>query len=71
MLGKETLRNARLEPARHYLLHSELQLNETAFLLGYTDASSFFRAFQHREGKPPGHWRAQNKHSVKIRRANK
>jgi hypothetical protein len=36
---------ARRELARHYLLHSSLELNETAYLLGYEDANSFFRAF--------------------------
>ena len=29
----------------HYLLDTKLELNEAAFLLGYEDASSFFRAF--------------------------
>jgi transcriptional regulator GlxA family with amidase domain len=35
----------RRELAQHYLLHSSLELNETAYLLGYEDANSFFRAF--------------------------
>ena len=50
---------ARRELARHYLLHSALELNETAYLLGFEDAHSFFRAFQKWEGRPPGEWRAR------------
>ncbi len=49
---------ARRELARHYLQHSSLELNETAYLLGYEDANSFFRAFQRWEGTSPGEWRA-------------
>src|SRR6266850_6248207 len=52
------LDEARRELARHYLLHSTRELNETAYLLGYEDANSFFRAFHHWEGTTPGHWRA-------------
>ena len=45
------------ELARHYLLHSSRELNETAYLLGYEDANSFFRAFHHWEGTSPAQWR--------------
>lgn len=51
------LETARRELARHYLLHSSLDLTETAYVLGYEDASSFFRAFQQWEGDSPGRWR--------------
>lgn len=51
------LDEARRELARHYLLHSSRELNETAYLLGYEDANSFFRAFHHWEGTTPGQWR--------------
>jgi len=50
------LDEARRELARHYLLHSSRELNETAYLLGYEDANSFFRAFHHWEGTTPGQW---------------
>lgn len=50
------LDEARRELARHYLLHSSRELNETAYLLGYEDANSFFRAFQHWEGTSPRQW---------------
>lgn len=53
----ELVEEARHELARHYLLHSSLELNETAYLLGYEDANSFFRAFHDWEGTWPGQWR--------------
>jgi AraC-like DNA-binding protein len=43
---------ARRELARHYLQHSSLDLNETAYLLGYEDANSFFRAFHQWKAGP-------------------
>jgi AraC-like DNA-binding protein len=54
------LEEARRELARHYLLHSSLELSETAYLLGYEDANSFFRAFHQWEGIPPGEWRMRH-----------
>lgn len=57
---QQVLQEARRELARHYLLHSSLELNETAYLLGYEDAHSFFRAFHEWEGSPPGEWRARH-----------
>ena len=57
------LDEARRELARHYLLHSSRELNETAYLLGYEDANSFFRAFHHWEGTSPGQWRVLQRKS--------
>jgi AraC-like DNA-binding protein len=57
---------ARRELARHYLQHSSLELNETAYLLGYEDANSFFRAFQQWEGTSPGEWRAQLSPAIAV-----
>ncbi len=54
---QQLLEDARRELARHYLVHSSLELNETAYLLGYEDANSFFRAFHQWEGTSPGQWR--------------
>ena len=49
---------ARRELAKHYLLQSSLELNETAYLLGYEDPNSFIRAFHKWEGASPGEWRS-------------
>src|SRR3989440_2859794 len=57
------LDEARHELARHYLLHSSRELNETAYLLGYEDANSFFRAFHHWEVTSPGQWRVLQRKS--------
>jgi AraC-like DNA-binding protein len=58
---QQILEGARRELAHHYLLHSALDLNETAYVLGYEDASSFFRAFHQWEGDSPGRWREQHR----------
>jgi len=57
------LEDARRELAHHYLLHSSRELSETAYLLGYEDANSFFRAFHHWEGTSPNQWRLLQKTS--------
>jgi AraC-like DNA-binding protein len=63
------LEEARRELARHYLLQSSLELNETAYLLGYEDSNSFFRAFQQWEGTSPGRWRVRQRNSQPTRQA--
>ena len=57
---QQLVQEARRELARHYLLHSSLELNETAYLLGYEDTHSFFRAFHGWEGSSPGQWRSRH-----------
>ena len=62
---QQLTQEARRELARHYLLHSSIELNETAYLLGYEDAHSFFRAFHDWEGSSPGEWRARHARSTR------
>jgi AraC-like DNA-binding protein len=58
---QRVLDEARHQLARHYLNNSVLELNETAYLLGYEDGNSFVRAFRTWEGIPPARWREQHR----------
>jgi AraC-like DNA-binding protein len=58
---RRVLDQARHQLARHYLNNSYLELNETAYLLGYEDGNSFVRAFRTWEGVPPARWREQQR----------
>jgi AraC-like DNA-binding protein len=61
MTFQQLVEDTRRELAHHYLKHSTVELNETAFLLGYGDANSFFRAFHGWEGTSPGQWRSRHR----------
>lgn len=54
------LSQSRAELALHYLEHTTLEFKEIAYLLGYKDSNSFYRAFQGWEGTSPGAWREAN-----------
>jgi AraC-like DNA-binding protein len=56
---QQVVEETRRELARHYLKQRAVELNEAAFLLGFADANSFFRAFQNWEGTSPGEWRTR------------
>ncbi len=56
------LASVREQLARHYLASTELSCNEIAFLLGYAEPNSFFRAFQGWTGESPERHRQAQVH---------
>jgi AraC-like DNA-binding protein len=56
---KKLLTKARREQAREFLADPSLDLKEVAFLLGYEDQNSFYRAFRLWEGDTPSNWRSE------------
>ncbi|AUX78629.1 AraC family transcriptional regulator protein (plasmid) [Sinorhizobium fredii] len=51
------LTEARQELGRQLLSDLTIDVEEVAYLLGYQDANSFYRAFREWENMTPGHWR--------------
>ncbi len=54
---KKLLDDIRLTKAQQFLNEKELSLNEIAFLLGYSEVSSFSRAFKRWTGIAPGQYK--------------
>ena len=54
---QELLDDTRCELAIGYLHQPALTVTEIAFLLGFTDASNFTRAFKRWKGVPPSNFR--------------
>lgn len=54
---QSVLQSVRAELADHYLAKSKLSLGEISFLLGFTEANSFIRAYSSWRGVSPGHYR--------------
>ena len=54
--------------AREYLNRPEMDVTEVAFLLGYEDSNSFYRAFRTWEGTTPSQLRAALRRSETSRR---
>ncbi|SFF10676.1 AraC-type DNA-binding protein [Paenibacillus algorifonticola] len=57
---KHLLTQARHEQARAYLADPSLDIKEVAFLIGYEDQNSFYRAFRLWEGDTPSNWRTEH-----------
>lgn len=55
------LDSLREELARQYLADSDLAISEVAFLLGFSEQSSFHRAFKRWTGAAPGEWRKRSR----------
>lgn len=64
---RELLLEARKELAREYLTRPEIDIEEVAYLLGYEDANSFYRAFRTWEGTTPAHWKSARGRSEKAK----
>ncbi|WP_433945167.1 AraC family transcriptional regulator ligand-binding domain-containing protein [Paenibacillus sp. SN-8-1] len=54
---KQLLSQTRREKAVAYLADPSLDIKEVAFLVGYEDQNSFYRAFRSWEGETPANWR--------------
>jgi AraC-like DNA-binding protein len=57
---RQLLLEARQELGRHLLGDPAAEIEEIAYLLGYQDTGSFYRAFRDWEGLTPGRWRHLN-----------
>jgi len=55
---RQLLNDTRQELVRQYLSDGAIEITEAAFLLGYEDPNSFYRAFRSWEGTTPAEWRA-------------
>ncbi|NRG47910.1 helix-turn-helix domain-containing protein [Bacillus sp. CRN 9] len=56
---QKLLTKARHEQAREYLTDASIHIKEVAFLVGYEDQNSFYRAFRIWEGDSPSNWRTE------------
>ena len=56
---RRLLNETRHELVRQYLGDASVEINEAAFLVGFEDATSFYRAFRSWEGTTPAQWRAE------------
>ena len=55
---RQLFAEARQQLTRQYLTQPAIEMNEIAYLLGYEDPNSFYRAFRAWEGTAPAPWRS-------------
>lgn len=55
---RQLLNETRHELVRQYLGDPSVEITEAAFLVGFEDPNSFYRAFRSWEGQTPAEWRA-------------
>jgi AraC-like DNA-binding protein len=60
--------DVRFQAAREFLVNTHVALGEIAFIVGYSDASSFSRAFQRWSGMAPREWRAAQRAQSGLRK---
>ncbi|KES25507.1 MULTISPECIES: AraC family transcriptional regulator [Pseudomonas] len=58
---QQILDTLRQELAEHYLLHSDLQIQDIAQYLGFTESRSFHRSFKGWTGETPGEYRQRHR----------
>ncbi len=61
MTFRQLLNDTRKELIREYLSDESVEITEAAFLVGFENTNSFYRAFRTWEGKTPAEWRAQHR----------
>jgi AraC-like DNA-binding protein len=61
MTFRQLLNETRKELIREYLTDESVEITEAAFLVGFENANSFYRAFRSWEGKTPAEWRAEHR----------
>ena len=61
---RSVLTTERMNLAKDLLRHGGLQISEIASLLGYSEASTFVRAFNKQFKVPPGKWRMLGPHKL-------
>ncbi|WP_438479570.1 AraC family transcriptional regulator ligand-binding domain-containing protein [Oleiharenicola lentus] len=64
---RQLLLEARKELVREYLLQPSIEITEAAYLLGYDDPNSFYRAFRSWEGTTPADWRSAHRDPTETR----
>lgn len=63
---KNLLQSIRQDLSQHYLRKTELPTAEIAYLIGFEESNSFFRAFRSWTGRTPEHFRKTSRESKTI-----